>query len=115
MLSVGPIVITIRCLTLLCWVLVIIATFPLGDHLTDDVVRLLMSAAIAGTCHFLATGLAKDNKPAIEVYEAGKAMGRAELLAEQAAGERVVSLEDHRRALPRRGLSHAVGGGRWLN
>ena len=110
MLSVGPVVVIIRTLTLVCWALVVLATFPLGDFITDDVVQLLITVASAGTCHFLATRLHDNNRPAAEVYEAGKAMGRAELLREQAAGQRVVSLEDRRRALPRRGLERVVNG-----
>ena len=111
MLSVGPVVVTIRVLTVVCWALVVIATFPFGDFLTDDVVRLLMVGALAGTCKYLAGAI---SKPRREVFAAGKAMGRAELLREQAAADVVVSLADRRQVRAAEDGERVVGGGRWL-
>lgn len=111
-LSVGPITIIIRALTVLCWALVVLATLPFGTFLSEAVVRLLMTAALAGTCHYLATRI---NKPAIEVYEAGKAMGRAELLREQACTDVVVNLADRRQMRATEDGERAIGGGRWFS
>lgn len=115
MLSVGPVVIIIRTLTLVCWALVVLATFPLGDFITDDVVQLLITVASAGTCHYLATRLNDNNKAAAEVYEAGKAMGRAELLREQACTDVVVNLADRRQMRATEDGERAIGGGRWFS
>lgn len=107
MLSVGPVILAIRALTLICWGVAIYAAIPFGPSVPEDSGRLAIAGAIVGTCKYISSRTAK---PAHEIFEVGKAMGRAELLREQAAGDGVVSLEDRRRAQPRRGLTKVSGG-----
>lgn len=96
MRSVGPVIITIRSITILAWAAVIYDALPWWPYLPDATSRLAMVAAIAGTCKYL-SGLI--SKPAHEVYEAGKAMGRAELLREQANADAIVHLDERRKTL----------------
>lgn len=109
---VGPVVITIRSITILGWLVTIFAAIPIGPAVPPDVSRLAIGVAIVGSFKYL---MGKAAKPAHEVYLAGKEMGRRELLLEQADVEHVVSLDDRRRVRDASKGERAVGGGRWLS
>ena len=113
----------LRSITTAGWAIAILTVLPQGEFVTDDARNLAMSVAIVGSLAVLIDWhhsrtrafVESHQSPAFEFYQAGKRMGREELLAEQRAGEAVVILEDHRQQL--RAVAEderAVGGGRWL-
>lgn len=108
---VGPVVITIRTITIIGWLTAIYAAIPFGPPVPEDVGRLAIGVAVVGTMKYL---VRRSQRPASEFYRAGKEMGRLELLAEQRAGDGVVSLEDRRQLRAASEGARAVGGGRWL-
>lgn len=84
---------TIRLLTAALWALAIFGALP-GGWISEDVQRIVVGGAIVGSCYIVTRHVAR---PAHELYEAGKVMGRRELLMEQASADRVVSLTERRR------------------
>lgn len=113
----------LRSITAAGWLLAILAVLPHGEFVSDDARNLALSVAIVGSLAVLIDWhhsrtralVASHQSPAFEFYEAGKRMGREQLLAEQRGGEAVVMLEDRRQQLRATAEDErAVGGGRWL-
>lgn len=66
-------------LTSACWIALLTDALTPSFHLTDAAARLALTGAIVGTIVLAAVKL---GRPASDVYLMGKAMGRAEALAE---------------------------------
>ena len=91
---------TIYTLTIMGWLVVVLAATPFGTAVTDDQRALAVLVAAVGSLKWLARRMLL---PAHELFTVGKLIGRAEAIAEQDSD--VVRL-DERRTL------RAVGGGR---
>ena len=113
----------LRSITTAGWARALLTVLPQGEFVTDDTRNLAMSVAIVGSLAVLIDWnhsrtralIDSHQRPAFDVYETGKRIGREQLLAEQRAGETVVLMEDRRQQLHAVAEDErAVGGGRWL-
>ena len=86
---------TLRVLTAFAWCFAAYAITPWGDHIEGEVSMFTLAVAVVGS---IAAVTKHCSRPVDEVYLAGKAAGRRELVLEQAS-ERVVSLDSRRLAL----------------
>lgn len=85
---------TIYSLTILGWVVVVVAATPFGGWIDIDLARLGLLTAGVGSLKWL---IRRVSIPAHEMFAAGKLCGRADTLAEQQTD--VVVRLDERRAL----------------
>lgn len=82
---------TIYTLTILGWLVVVVAATPYGDWVDFDLGRLAVLTAVIGSLKWL---VRRMHAPAHELFVAGKMAGRAEALAERDPD--VVRLDDRR-------------------
>jgi hypothetical protein len=79
-------VLTVRIITIAAWVLGAVDLLPWGwSNIPDNVSAFILTVALTGSFMWISR---QHSRPVDEVYEAGKAMGRAQLLLEQEFGAR---------------------------
>lgn len=88
--------VTLNTVTVAGWLLVLWAALtPSGAAVSFETGRIGMMVALAGT---LAWAVRRNSRPADEIFEAGRKVGRAEALLELGEGN-VKRLDDYRSAV----------------